>query len=328
MTASPSMASLLEDVETWEGIDSHLAVVAGEGCLPLHVVQEAKRQGYKVHVFVIGGQWVALHPYKNVADYVAPYHLGQLRRMLSEFKRHHIKHLCFAGKVNKWLLFTQLNFDRLSLRLLAKMPRKNDDAMMRFFIEGFAHFGLDTLPQVRFMQDLFQPEGVLLEGSPLNESAWLDVCFGFDTAKAMAALDVGQSVVVQDTMVIAVEAIEGTDECLKRAGKLTRRQGGCVAKVAKPFQDSRFDVPAVGLRTLKTMQKQGLRFLVTEAQSTLFLDPLATMQAYARQHGLTLISTTSNALSPWRTILEQRAEAPPDGEHRLPAVASTEAPFS
>jgi len=140
---------LLADVEPWQGEASHLAIIAGEGTLPLQAVKDAKRQGYIVHVFVIGGNWAEMARYKPFADVVAPYHLGQLRRMMNIFRGHQIKYVCFAGKVNKWLLFTQLNLDSLSLRLLKKIPRKNDDAVMHYIIEGLAYLGMETLPQVQ-----------------------------------------------------------------------------------------------------------------------------------------------------------------------------------
>ncbi len=303
---SYNLNELLAGVDSWQGDPLHLAIIAGEGTLPLQAVKDAKRQGYIVHVFVIGGNWREMARYKPFADVVEAYHLGQLRRMMNEFRSYHIKYVCFAGKVNKWLLFTQLNLDSLALRLLQKMPRKNDDAVMHYIIEGLAYLGMETLPQVKFMQDLFQPEGILAEGHRLTDDDWLGICFGFDTAKAMASLDVGQTVVVNETMVIAIEAIEGTDECLKRAGKLQRKQGGIVAKVAKPFQDDRFDVPAVGLRTLKTMRDNGLNILVTEAGSTLFLDAFEQMKAYAERHGMTLLSVTEAGLQLWRERLAQR----------------------
>jgi lipid-A-disaccharide synthase len=312
-----NLEALLSDVPKWEGEASHLALIAGEGTLPFNALQEAKRQGYKVFVFLIHGRPNDFHRYRQIADGVMPYHLGQLRKMLAHFRDLKITHVCFAGKVNKWLLFTQLNFDGLSLRLLKHMPRKNDDALMRYIIEAYAHLGIETVPQVQFMQSLFQAEGVIAEGKPLSEADWLDACFGFDTAKSMAALDIGQSVVVNDTMVIAVEAIEGTDECIKRAGHLQRKQGGCLAKVAKPAQDARFDVPAVGLRTLKRMHQAGLSLLVTEANATLFLDALDTMQAFARKHGITILSVSGDGLAKWRTQLEAKQFQAPEAQHQL-----------
>lgn len=312
-----NLEALLSDVPKWEGESSHLALIAGEGTLPFNALQEAKRQGYKVFVFLIQGRPQDFHRYRQVADGVMPYHLGQLRKMLAHFRDLKIANVCFAGKVNKWLLFTQLNFDGLSLRLLTHMPRKNDDALMRYIIDAYAHLGIQTLPQVQFMQSLFQAEGVIAEGKLLSDADWLDACFGFDTAKNMAALDIGQSVVVNDTMVIAVEAIEGTDECIKRAGHLQRKQGGCLAKVAKPAQDARFDVPAVGLRTLKRMKQAGLNLLVTEAHATLFLDPLEVMQAFAMKHGLSILSVTAEGLASWREQLESKQFKAPDEVHQL-----------
>jgi UDP-2,3-diacylglucosamine hydrolase len=214
----------------------------------------------------------------------------------------------FAGKVNKWLLFTGLNMDAMTFKLLRLAPLKNDDAIMRFGIFLLEALGLTILPQVDFMRSLFQPEAILAQPWPMEARHWRDACFGFDLAKASGGLDVGQTVVVSDTMAIAVEAIEGTDACLKRAGKLTRKRGGCVAKVAKPGQDTRFDVPAVGLRTLKRMKHEGLNLLVTEANRTLFLDDITEMKAYATRHGINLLSCTSEGLTPCRTTLHSATD--------------------
>jgi UDP-2,3-diacylglucosamine hydrolase len=306
---SPSLQRLLQPIARWEPMPKRLALVAGEGHLPVHALNEAIAQGYEVIVFHVGPFWQ--RSAFTGANAVVGQSAGAIETLLKRFGEFQIESVCFAGKVNKWLLFTHLGLDSLTLDLLKIIPRKNDDAMMRFLIDVFANVGVETLAQVQFMQALFQPETHLTPLLTLKESDWLDACFGFDLALTMGALDVGQTVVVHETMAIALEAIEGTDRCLDRG------KGGCVAKVAKPLQDNRFDVPAVGLRTLASMKRSGLNLLVTQANATLFLDDVQHMIKFGHQHGIRLLSCTQQSLEPWRQQLALRQAPPPDAIFHL-----------
>ena len=131
------------------------------------------------------------------------------------------------------------------------------------------------------------PAGVLGKNKPTEEQI-NDVQYGYSMAKEMGKLDVGQSVVVKDKMIMAVEAIEGTDKCIKRGGKIAKK-GGVVVKVAKPSQDKRFDIPAVGLRTLKNMKKYKLSVLALEANETIIVDQAKTIE-YADKHGIVIMA--------------------------------------
>jgi len=316
MSTPTPVSELLKDVPHWEPQAKHLAIMAGNGGLPVHVVRNAQAQGYSVHVFCLGG-WLVERQYKTFTPYVHPLNVGKFGAFLAHCHRYNISHVTFAGKVEKWVLFTQLQVDRLTLTLLKHIPRRNDDAMMRFLIELIEEMNMQIIPQVQFMETLFQPEGIQTPELPMSDDDWIDACFGFDLAKDMGRLDVGQTVVVHETMAIAIEAIEGTDKCLLRAGKLLRGKGGCVAKVAKPEQDSRFDVPAVGLKTLKRMSQLGLTLLVTEANCTLFLDDIDVMTRYASTHGIRMISASHEHLAPWREQLQARQYAAPPEEYQL-----------
>ncbi|MDX2084382.1 MAG: UDP-2,3-diacylglucosamine diphosphatase LpxI [Candidatus Melainabacteria bacterium] len=265
---------------------SPIGLIAGEGHLPLHVAENAFRQGRSVVAFCIGRNNVRELQRLCVRTHrVVP---GLLERNVALFKSEGVRELVFAGKVNKWLLLCNPRLDAMALKLMRQAVQMNDDRVMLGLIDYLAGHGLTVLRQVDFLQNLFVSEGILTQQSP-NERQWLDIRYGFSLAKALGRLDVGQSVLVKDGMVLAVEAIEGTDRCIQRAGDLARRKGGVLIKVAKPEQDPRFDVPTVGLRTLKTMKKMGIQVLATEASRTLFLEQAA-MVSFADRHGLSIVS--------------------------------------
>jgi UDP-2,3-diacylglucosamine hydrolase len=310
-TQAPSQPAVPEALPCGEG-PPVLGLIAGEGLLPVYVAKTAKQLGYRVEAFPIyRSNRHALAPH---CEGVTPISPGLIDRNIALWRSRGATHLVFAGKVNKWLLFTNLQLDARGLDWLRRATLKNDDNIMRFIITEFEAEGFTILPQTQFLESLFEPDGVLTQSHP-TQLNWDDIALGYQLAKEMGRLDIGQTVVIKDTMVLAVEAIEGTDECLKRAGKLARGKGGVVVKVAKPEQDQRFDVPTVGVRTLKTMRAHGLQVLATEANSTLFLDRDA-MIAYANTHGLCLVSYVPHQW-PWGPSLIERIhqQAHPNTSH-------------
>jgi hypothetical protein len=148
---------------------------------------------------------------------------------------------------------------------------KQDDSLLLAVIREFERDGITFSSALEFCPELLVKHGFLTRRKP-TPSQWKDIRFGWEIAKEMGRLDIGQTVIVNDTAVIAVEAIEGTDECIRRAGQLCRRGGFTVVKVAKPQQDLRFDVPTIGVQTLHTMQESGARVLAVEAGLTILLD--------------------------------------------------------
>jgi DUF1009 family protein len=272
---------------------TRIALIAGEGELPLHVARNARILGLEVVPFMLGGKQRRLQELcQQKGHSISP---GLLRQTFDLLAKERMTHLVFAGKVNKWLLLRNPRLDDLATMALNRLLRLNDDAVMVWLIEQLQERGVAVLPQSDFLQNLFLPEQLLTERSP-DASQLRDAAYGFEIAREMGRLDIGQSIVMHQGMIMAVEAIEGTDECLKRAGRWANKKGGVLIKVAKPEQDRRFDIPTVGLRTLKTMHRAGLQMLVTEAERTLFLEPEA-MTDFANRHKMILLSTSQSRLS-------------------------------
>ena len=182
-----------------------------------------------------------------------------------------IKQVSFIGKVSKSLIIKKFfSFDEMAVDLLKKAIKLNDDAVMLLAVDELKKIGAEVLDQTIFIKHLMVTNGVLGEIKPTEEQR-KDIEYGFEIAKQMGKLDIGQSVVVKNKMIIAVEAIEGTDKCIVRGCKLAKK-GAIVVKVAKPLQDKRFDIPTVGLKTLKLMQKYKASVLAVEAGETLMVD--------------------------------------------------------
>ncbi|MCX5920717.1 MAG: UDP-2,3-diacylglucosamine diphosphatase LpxI [Candidatus Melainabacteria bacterium] len=279
-----------------------LAIMAGEGELPLLVAKEAVAQGFQVIILslTLKNQWA----FEQAGFEVHRFYPGLWTSTKALLRSKNVSHVTFAGKFNKWLLFTNLRFDGEALQILSRIPQKNDDGLTLGILASIEAEGFAVLPQTRFMKALLKPEtGLLTDPStPLKDAQWLDMAYGFSLAKTMGQLDVGQTVVVHETMILAVEAIEGTDACLHRAGELAKKRGGTVVKTAKPQQDDRFDVPAVGLRTLRTMKKAGLTVLATEANATIYLD-FPAMKRFAEANKIAMVGVCADLLAPWQAQL-------------------------
>jgi DUF1009 family protein len=163
-----------------------------------------------------------------------------------------------------------------------------DDTLLSTVVNAFGENGIQLLPGTNFAPDLLVKRQKLTRRGP-NAAEWKDICFGWQLAKEMGRLDVGQSVCVRNQAVLAVEAIEGTDECIRRAGSLSPAKSFVVVKVAKPQQDMRFDVPTFGLLTLQTMYESGARALAIEADRTIFIDKQDVVD-FANQHNIVIVS--------------------------------------
>ena len=273
---------------------SKIGLIAGEGQLPVYVAENAIKKGIQVVPFSVARN--NRKTLKNLCDglihcFDEP---GLLDKNLATLRSEGIENLVFAGKVDKWILLRNPRLDKRAIDALAEVSKLSDDGLMLYLINGLKEEGFRVLSQTDFLQNLLLPSQNLSKTEP-SQQQWQSIAYGFEMAKEMGRLDVGQTIVVKDRMIIAVEAIEGTDKCLERAGKLIKGGGGVVVKVAKPDQDQRFDVPTVGVRTLKTMKKAGLNCLVTEADETLFLEP-ELMTQYADKHGMCIVSLSQSEI--------------------------------
>jgi DUF1009 family protein len=269
-----------------------LGLVAGFGDLPVSVAAQAMAWGWPVVVFSIHKD--NRKELKALGSTVIPISPGLLDENFSLAKQHGVTHGVFAGKVNKWQLLANPKLDKRAIDAFNTLRQRSDDQVMEAIIQLIEDEGYTVLAQTDFLFQHFLPAGHIA-GPPLTATQQNDVAYGWQLAKGMGGMDVGQSVVVHKGMAIAIEAIEGTDACIKRAGKWAQNHwfkassAGTVVKVAKPQQDMRFDVPTVGLKTLKAMKKAGLNVLAAEANETFFLDP-EVMTAYANRHNITIVA--------------------------------------
>lgn len=267
-------------------LEKKQCIIAGNGILPVKMAQSAKENGFEVFAISLSADNKKLlekHCYK-----VLSFGCGQVEKIQKALQDEGIKQLTFLGKVNKSMLLKRPLLDATAIKLMMEMQRLNDDAVMLKIIEELNKLDITVLDQTIFIKNLMVPRGILTRNEPSEEQK-TDIEYGYRIAKEIGKLDIGQSVVIKDRMVMAVEAIEGTDKCIKRGCKLARRKDAVVVKVAKPKQDKRFDIPAVGLKTLKTMKKYGANVLALEANETIIVDQQE-MVKYADRNKITVVA--------------------------------------
>jgi hypothetical protein len=267
--------------------------LAGWGRFPLLFAAAARAQGLHVSGLGIEGMFSAELP--ALCDDFRTFPLARLGRAIRYFRRQQVDGIVMAGKVDKRVLFHPLRLLKLwpdwrALHMWFRYARENksDDTLLLAVIREFERDGLRFASALDFCPELLVKHGFLTRRQPCP-SQWKDIHFGWEIAKQMGGLDIGQTIVVNDTAVIAVEAIEGTDECIRRAGLLCRRGDLTVVKVAKPQQDRRFDVPTIGVQTIETMSEAGARCLAVEAGQTILLDEPEVVQL-ANKLGIAIVS--------------------------------------
>lgn len=249
-------------------LENKQGLIAGDGILPIKMAQYAKENGFEVVCISLANDNV--RQLKKYCSKIYSCHPGEINRIEKILKEEEIKQATFLGKVHKRVLLQLHKFDARAIELLKAAQRLNDDQVMLLIVHELEKLGITVLDQTIFIKNLMIPSGVLGKLKP-TDAQIEDVNYGFYLAKEMGKIDVGQSVVVKDKMVMAVEAIEGTDMCIKRGSKLAKKDA-VVVKVSKPSQDKRFDIPAIGLRTLKTMKHYKANLIAVEANETIIVD--------------------------------------------------------
>jgi DUF1009 family protein len=253
-----------------------IGLLAGAGRFPLAFAEAAQRQGHSI--LCVGVLGLAPSELGEICDDFITAPLSRVGRAIRIFKRAGIDRVVMAGKIEKTMLFQRFRWlqllpDLRTLHLLFHYARedKKDDTLLLAVIREFERDNIRFESALDYCPELLVKHGFLTRRKP-SPSQWKDIQFGWELAKEMGRLDVGQTVVVSDTAVLAVEAIEGTDAAIRRAGMLCRRGGFTVVKVAKPQQDMRFDVPTIGIQTLQAMHESGGRVLAIESGMTIMLD--------------------------------------------------------
>jgi DUF1009 family protein len=276
-----------------------VGLLAGAGRFPIVFAEEARRQGY--HVVGVGVIGMAAPELRDVCHQYFDNPLAQFGRAIRCFKRAGVERAVMAGKIDKTVLFQPWRIFRLmpdwrTVRMWYRHTRRDrkDDTMLLAVIDEFARDGIRFDSALKFCPELLVKHGFLTKRRP-TDAQWNDIRFGWELAKEMGRLDVGQSVAVHDLAVLAVEAIEGTDRCIRRAGELCRRGGFTVVKVAKPQQDMRFDVPTIGLQTIKSLYEAGARVLAVEANQTILLDQADVIEL-ADKLGIAMVALSADEL--------------------------------
>lgn len=261
-------------------------LIAGDGNLPVAMAKSAKQNGFEiVCISLSSDNFKELKKYCSKVVSYGPGQVDSIKKFLIEEQVHQ---LTFLGKVSKTMLIKRPRLERTAINLLKEMKKLNDDAIMLKIIEQMEEIGITILDQTIFIKNLMVQKGVLTKLAP-TEAQNLDIDYGFKIAKQMGGLDIGQSVVMKDRMIMAIEAIEGTDKCIKRGCKLARKKNAIVVKVSKPAQDKRFDIPAVGLKTIKTMKKYGANVLALESGETIIVNQ-DKMVDYANKHNMVIVA--------------------------------------
>lgn len=245
-----------------------IGLIAGNGRFPIIFADNARKLGYYVSAVAHEGE---TEP--ELASHVDRIHwvkIGQLNKLIKAFKEDGVHQAVMLGGVKKTHVFTTLRPDFRTLALATRLALWKDDDILRELAKELEQEG------IVICESTFGLEGILVEEGPLtartpSEKEWEDIRYGWDVAEAIGRLDIGQCVVIKDRVVVAVEAVEGTDEAIKRGGDLAK-DGAVVVKRSKPQQDMRFDLPAVGPRTIEVMASVKASVLAIEAGRTILLD--------------------------------------------------------
>ena len=269
-------------------------LIAGNGRFPFLVIEGARGAGVSLSVAAIKEETdpEIERAVESVGGRVVWVGIGQLGKMIRFFKREGVERAMMAGQVRHVQIFSGALPDVRMLRLLMRLPRRNTDALIGAVADELAREGIELIDSTYFLQDHLPRAGTLTRRAP-DERERGDIEYGLEVAHEIARLDLGQTIVVRSRACVAVEAMEGTDATVRRAGELARGRL-TVVKIAKPNQDMRFDVPVVGLPTIENMIQAGATCLCITAGKTLIFDR-EQMLALADKHRIAVVAVDASA---------------------------------
>jgi hypothetical protein len=277
-------------------MNPRLGLIAGNGKFPFLVLEAARARGYEVVIAAIKEEAFPEIEQRGAAA-VHWMSLGELSRLIETFRREGVTQAIMAGQVKHKQIFSSIKPDWKLAKLLLKLPRRNTDSLIGGVAELLAEEGITLMNSTWLLEPLLACPGVLTQRPPSDQEQ-TNITYGRAVAHHLARFDIGQTVVIAEAACVAIEAMEGTDAAILRAGALMRSLHGesailsralTVVKVAKPNQDMRFDVPVIGLRTIETMRQAGATCLALDAGRCLVLDGDAVIQA-ANQAEITIVA--------------------------------------
>jgi DUF1009 family protein len=270
-----------------------IGLLAGSGRFPILFAEAARRQG--LPVACVGIKYEVPEELRPLCESFHVVGIAKLGQMIRTFRRLGVKRIVMAGKVTKNVMYTPWRMLQLcpDLRMIqwwyrGKRADNRDDSLLLSIIAEFERDGMTFASALDYCPELLVKDGILTRRAP-TAAERTDIEFGWNLAKEMGRLDVGQSVAVKEKAALAIEAIEGTDRCIERAGLLCRAGGWVLVKVAKPQQDMRFDVPTIGVTTIENLHKARARVLAIDAGRTILLDQPEVV-ALADRYGLSIVA--------------------------------------
>lgn len=262
-----------------------IGLIAGNGDFPMAFARAAREKG--ISVIAVAHEGETLPELEQWVDGIAWVKVGQLGKLINTFKEHGVKDVLMAGGIKKTRLFGGGLPDLRAIAMLARMVHKKDDSILRAVAAELESEGITVRESTLYLENIVAKAGCLTKRKP-SKNEELDIAYGWQLAKEIGRLDIGQTVAVKDQAVLAVEAIEGTDEAIRRGGRLCG-QGAVIVKVCKPQQDLRFDLPAIGTQTVRTMAEVKATCLAVEAGRSIIIDREAVARE-AEKAGITIVA--------------------------------------
>ena len=261
-----------------------IGLIAGNGRFPIIFAENARKLGYMVSAVAHVGETAP--ELEQAVDRIHWIRIGQFNKLIRALKGDGVRQAVMLGGIKKTHVFSDIRPDLRAIALFSRLKIWKDDGILRAIAEEIENEGIKIRESTFGLRDILVPVGELSKRRPTNKEVE-DINFGWAMAKEIGQLDIGQCVVVKDRVVVAVEAVEGTDEAIRRGGSLSRK-GAVVVKRSKPQQDLRFDLPAVGPRTIQVMQEVKASVLAVEANKTILLDREDMLQQ-ANQAGIAIV---------------------------------------
>lgn len=266
-------------------LSSPIGLVAGNGQFPLEFAENARARGLKVETVAIKGE--ADKRIEALSETTTWVTVGQLGKLIRSLKKRGVRQVAFAGGVTRVNFVDGFRIDWVGLRMLSKLRSFNDDSIMRGIISTVESGGIQVIGASVLLEKSVPKAGVLTKRG-LSKDEIENSRIGWEAARTTGTLDIGQSIVMRNKTIIAVEAVEGTDATIKRAAAV-RGDGGVLVKLAKPIQDLRIDLPAIGVRTIELMHENRIAALVMEAGKAIMLDPQGIVDA-ANRLGIAIVA--------------------------------------